>query len=411
MKKSLKSALLWNESYLWGIWLYKALNQAEIEVEPVLAEDLSEKFLEKYQVLFVPGGWASNKLQALGEKGKELIRKFVKDGGIYFGICGGAGLATCEGLGLVKIKRKKDRVPGFSGPIKVRLNPHLLWQGIKKPEFFLWWPSEFLIEDQNIKVLASFEKALPEAFSSDLSVKDFQNQWEELENLYEIKLNPERMKGSPLVVEGVYGKGKAFLSLIHFDTPYDKRGIKVFKNFARIFNLKPKEKVEKFKISYFSETQERLKERIKNFYQKSKELITLGERNFLFFRRYPFIYQWRRGIRGLEYFNLYIVLKEIKKLISSKSLSKEDLGKISQILEEVKEDFNYFYESSKKLLPRERIALNFERLTYNQTKDKALLEIREKLFGLSKSYGGLYKKILGKLDQILYLLINSPTTP
>ena len=75
MKKSLKSALLWNESYLWGIWLYKALNQAEIEVEPVLAEDLSEKFLEKYQVLFVPGGWASNKLQALGEKGKELIKK------------------------------------------------------------------------------------------------------------------------------------------------------------------------------------------------------------------------------------------------------------------------------------------------------------------------------------------------
>jgi hypothetical protein len=104
------------------------------------------------------------------------------------------------------------------------------------------------------------------------------------------------------------------------------------------------------------------------------------------------------------------VLKEIKKLISSKSLSKEDLGKISQTLEEVKEDFNYFYESSKKLLPRERIALNFERLTYNQTKDKALLEIREKLFGLSKSYGGLYKKILEKLDQILYLLINSPTT-
>ncbi|RKX61591.1 MAG: hypothetical protein DRP34_05525, partial [Thermodesulfobacteriota bacterium] len=219
MKKSLKSALFWNESYLWGIWLYKALNRAGIEVEPILAENLNEKFLEKYKVLFVPGGWASNKLQVLGKNGKKLIRKFVEDGGIYFGICGGAGLATSEGLGLVKIRRKKDRVPGFSGPIRVSLNPHPIWQGIKKPEFFLWWPSEFLIEDKNIKILASFEKALPEAFSSDFSVRDFQNQWEELENFYEIKLNPERIKGSPLVVEGIYGKGRIFLSLIHFDTP------------------------------------------------------------------------------------------------------------------------------------------------------------------------------------------------
>jgi len=107
MKKSLKSTLFWNESYLWGIWLYKALNRAGIEVEPILAENLNEKFLEKYKVLFVPGGWASNKLQVLGKNGKKLIRKFVENGEIYFGICGGAGLAISEGLRLVKIKRKK----------------------------------------------------------------------------------------------------------------------------------------------------------------------------------------------------------------------------------------------------------------------------------------------------------------
>lgn len=405
MKKSLKSALFWNESYLWGIWLYKALNQAGIEVEPILAENLNEKFLEKYKVLFVPGGWASNKLQVLGKNGKKLIRKFVEDGGIYFGICGGAGLATSEGLGLVKIRRKKDRVPGFSGPIRVSLNPHPIWQGIKKPEFFLWWPSEFLIEDKNIKILASFEKALPEAFSSDLSVRDFQNQWEELENFYEIKLNPERIKGSPLVVEGIYGKGRIFLSLIHFDTPEDKRGIKVFKNFAKIFNLKPQEEIKKLEISYLSETQKKLEKSIKNFYQKSKELIIIGERNFLFFKRYPFIYQWRRGIRGFEYFNLYIVLKEINKLISSKNLSKKDIEKIRQNLEEIKKDFNYFYKSSKELLPKERIALNFEKLTYNQSKNKILLELKKELFGMSKSYGGVYKKILEKFEYILYLLI------
>lgn len=130
----------------------------------------------------------------------------------------------------------------------------------------------------------------------------------------------------------------------------------------------------------------KLEKSIKNFYQKSKELIIIGERNFLFFKRYPFIYQWRRGIRGFEYFNLYIVLKEINKLISSKNLSKKDIEKIRQNLEEIKKDFNYFYKSSKELLSKERIALNFEKLTYNQSKNKILLELKKELFGMSKSY-------------------------
>jgi hypothetical protein len=45
------------------------------------------------------------------------------------------------------------------------------------------------------------------------------------------------MKNSPLFLEAKVEKGKAFLSLIHFDTPKDKRGIKVFQNLKEYLNL------------------------------------------------------------------------------------------------------------------------------------------------------------------------------
>jgi len=50
------AALLWDESYLWGIWLYDALLKTDISFKLIQSKDL--KNLHKYKVLFVPGGWA-----------------------------------------------------------------------------------------------------------------------------------------------------------------------------------------------------------------------------------------------------------------------------------------------------------------------------------------------------------------
>ena len=41
------------------------------------------------------------------------------------------------------------------------------------------------------------------------------------------------------------------------------------------------------------------------------DLISLGIRNFLWFWRNPVLLQWRRGVRGLEYCTLYIMINEI----------------------------------------------------------------------------------------------------
>lgn len=386
------TALLWDESYLWAIWLYDALRKSNIAFEIIKADSLDK--LDKYKVIFVPGGWAKNKLQKIGDEGCKFIKEFVKNGGVYFGVCGGAGLATEEGLGIAGIKRKKDRIPGFSGPVKVSLEEHPIWSGIKDPLFYLWWPSEFLINDKNIRVLATFDAPLEDAFSSDVPVSDFDGLWDELESLYEINLNPERMKKAALFIETEYGEGKVFLSLIHFDTPGDTRGLKVLKNVKNLFNLsdfRDKANLDN-KNTEFSSPIKRLLNQIKAF-------MNFGERNFLWVRRYPFIYQWRRGIRGFEYINLYYMIERIV----------SESGKINEVINDkiigVVPKIEEFLTFSRELLKRERISLQKGKITYNVCDDPKIKALREKLFGKHKSYGGLYKKLIEEVDEILFMLL------
>ena len=56
--------------------------------------------LDSYDLLAYPGGSALNYLQMLGTEGLDIIREFVRNGGSYFGICGGSLFATNFALGL-----------------------------------------------------------------------------------------------------------------------------------------------------------------------------------------------------------------------------------------------------------------------------------------------------------------------
>src|SRR5512146_127855 len=86
-------ALLWDESFLWGIFAYKALRSADLPFRFITSREIQGGGLRDCAGLFVPGGWASKKIKALGETGVATIRKFVSEGGSYIGFCGGAGLA------------------------------------------------------------------------------------------------------------------------------------------------------------------------------------------------------------------------------------------------------------------------------------------------------------------------------
>jgi hypothetical protein len=138
-------ALLWDESFLWGVMAWRALKAAGLSFDLLRSEDIRQGALSRYRMIFVPGGWASNKIDALGERGLERIRCFVAAGGGYLGICGGGGMATKKGLGLLSIQRRpsSERVPSFSGRIRLSLTAHVIWQDVETPVFWAWWPSQF----------------------------------------------------------------------------------------------------------------------------------------------------------------------------------------------------------------------------------------------------------------------------
>ncbi len=417
------SALLWDESFLWGLMAYKALMSCNLSFELIRSSDIKNGRLKNFRMLFVPGGWASNKIKTLGDEGINEIKKFVQKGGSYLGLCGGAGLATMDGIGLLNIKRMptRQRVPSFSGRIYLNINEHPIWQSVNldlnplsitdtkhghnSPIFHAWWPSQFVIDDKDISILARYADALPDSFSSDLNVGDIEanGRWQELEGVYKINLDPEGLKDEPAVVEGRYGKGNVILSLIHFDTPDDRNGAVVLKNIWEYLkcqgvsasghqNIKDSEILKIKGIDTI----------ISDLETAVDDLISLGTRNFLWFWRNPMLLQWRRGVRGLEYCTLYIMIKELKELIKNRQIQDQkqeiELNKIKDLLIP-------FTQKAKRLLILERLAMQNGHITYEKCSDPAINALRIELFGNSKSHGGLFKILIDNIDSLLFKLL------
>lgn len=436
-------AFLWDESFLWGLMAYKAMKANGLSFELIRAEDIKKGRLKNYAMLFVPGGWASNKLKALGDKGTAEIKKFVRNGGNYLGFCGGAGLATLDGIGLLNIKRKptKERVPSFSGRIHLNINKHPIFtdspihsprrvacgdQFTHSPVFHAWWPSQFLIEDSSLEILATYGDALPDSFSSDLNVGDVEmnSNWTELEEIYGINLNPMRLKNEPAVIEGTFGKGRVILSLIHFDTPDDENGAKVLRNLWECLvgkqsavNSQHSAKNSKLLIhsnimsnnyrrglSLFTDEAQRSRRigtvpdapSLEELESAVTDLISLGIRNFLWFWRNPMLLQWRRGVRGLEYCTLYVMVTALSGQLSARD--KEKLHRVKKLLMP-------FTEKAKQLLILERRALQNWHITYERCNDPEIQKLRTELFSSSKSHGGLFKELIDETDKLLYALI------
>ncbi|MCE5312869.1 MAG: BPL-N domain-containing protein [Nitrospiraceae bacterium] len=398
-----KAALLWDESYLWGLMACKSLSANHLPYSIIRSEDIRSGVLKDFSLLFVPGGWASNKLKALGESGAEEIRKFVKTGGSYLGICGGAGLATKEGLGLLDIARKpgSQRVPSFSGEIELQfLSDNKMWRSTKSVVFNAWWPSQFVVNDRSIKICAVFGDALPSSFSSDLNTEDVRQSgsWQELEALYEINLDPARLKGEPAVIEGGFGAGRVILSLVHFDSVDDANGAAVLKNIWLDAGISP---LERSGIS--NKITEHKNSSVSAFECLGEGLMEFGLRNFLWFRRNSMLIQWRRGIRGLEYCTLYVMAKEIAALMrriseSEQALFELEINAATKLLAD-------FILDAKRLLYLERLQMQQGLITYEKCPCAITQQMRVELFGSAKSHGGRFREVAAALDSIIFKLL------
>jgi hypothetical protein len=185
------------------------------------------------------------------------------------------------------------------------------------------------------------------------------------------------------VLEGAFGRGKVLASLVHFDMPGDRNGAIVLKNLWQYFGAGGSENKDPRRAGKPSGEPFALVEGLYNF----------GLRNFLWFRRGPLI-QWRRGIRGLEYYTLYALVKELSSCAPSPGGNE---------LKSLVEDIAVFTEKARRLLMLERIALQRgERITFSEATDPDMHKLRDELFSRSKSYGGFFKDLLNKVDALLY---------
>jgi len=69
--------------------------------------DMTRAVLARFHVVVLPGGSGSKQAAAIGAGGRRSVREFVKGGGGYLGVCGGAFLASAHyswSLGLIDTK-------------------------------------------------------------------------------------------------------------------------------------------------------------------------------------------------------------------------------------------------------------------------------------------------------------------
>lgn len=122
-------------------------------------------------------------------------------------------------------------------------------------------------------------------------------------------------------------------------------------------------------------------------------------------------------MRGLEYNTLYILIKEIAEIISNNKIlppfnsplgkgglqggvfsGDEHMARISDLLVP-------FVEKAKRLLVLERHAMQKGHITYEKCDDPEIQKIRTELFSNSKSYGGMFKKLLDEIDRVLFEML------
>ena len=114
--------------------------------------------------------------------------------------------------------------------------------------------------------------------------------------------------------------------------------------------------------------------------------------------------QWRRGVRGLEYNTLYILIKEMAEIIKRRNAEHITLN-TDKRLEKMRIMLEPFLEKAKRLLILERHALQKGHITYEKCDDPEIKGIRSELFSDSKSHGGMFKELVDEIDKQLFVLI------
>jgi hypothetical protein len=428
-------ALLWDKSFLWGYLAVRALRDLGFTFDLMSAEGVRSGALSSYQLVVVPGGWANLKSEALGPKGRNELRRFVRRGGSYLGLCGGAGLAlrVDEGLGLLPVARKPvtERLPNCSGSIRVRRSGnHALWCGLPdEVSFQIWWPSQFhVLEPETVQVVGCYQEPEEDFCVSDLNVVQTQAagiDWRLLERDYEINLDPRILFGEPAVLEGRFGAGRVLLSYPHLETPGDAQGNLALFNvwYDLLASAAPAQKAPAVEppLPCFDPESVTLLQRIA---EEAEELVVLGERLGLWGWRNPWLLQWRRGVRGAEFGAVCLLLRGLREHAEGCLGARHYPPEISLTVQGLGKMWRSFKARAHLLLEAEAQGLTGREKDRPQEFRASIHALRMEIFNCvdcygSKSYGGLYRPLLDVVDSLLFRSLRAgrrvsrrdPTTP
>lgn len=411
--------ILWDESHLWGLLVWRALEAMKLPYCIVRGEEIAQGLLScnPPALLLTPGGNARLKADALGSKGIEEIRKYVANGGKYLGFCGGAGLGLTgpNGLNLCPWERAKftNRLQHFvSGHLhssigaRISHSTDLVPDNFpEKPELPVWWPAKFSPkENTDVEILASYETPSDDFWIADLPLNTLPpgtfNEWEAL---YDLKLRPEFLEGQPCILTGKYGEGRYVLSYTHLETPNSPDANKwlahiivtltegaVTAEQTLVTDWNPSKEIPQW-------TDKKLLE-AKGIFD---DIVTIGKNHCLFFERNSWLIGWRAGIPGANLNNLY------NGLCSAVSMPPTPAAEAywASVSDEFMHNLTLFYEGVKGYLLAERLAMTLSKTFPETVSTESLRNQRAALFGPPMASGGVYLELLQTLDHLIYLVL------
>src|SRR5215204_243032 len=100
--------------------------RADLQVSKLKGAEIANGALKDFDVVIFTGGSAHSQADTLGDKGRQEVRRFVKEGGGYVGICAGAYLACSGfdwGLGVLNAKTVSSKWQRGKGHVQIELTP------------------------------------------------------------------------------------------------------------------------------------------------------------------------------------------------------------------------------------------------------------------------------------------------
>lgn len=407
--------ILWDESHIWGLLAWRAVEAMGLPYRLVRGEDIAHGLLScnPPALLLVPGGTARLKADALGENGMEAIRQYVAGGGSYLGFCGGAGLGLSgeRGLGLCPWGRASftDRMQHFvSGHVHATIKtPHPLTPGAlgASPALPIWWPGRFAPEATgDVEILASYTHPGDDFWVADLPLDTLPpGTFAEWEALYDIRLRPTFLEGQPCILHGKSGKGTYTLSYTHLETPGSPEANRWFAHLVHELShgmlTAATPEVGEWDLSALPTLWD--DPALVRTRELMTDIVTTGTNHCLFFRRNAWLIGWRAGIPGANLNNLYAAICTVAACQPTQAA--QDYW--HTVSDSFVQRLLLFHQGVTGYLLAERLAMTLSKTFPETVSRQSLKEQRAALFGPPMASGGLYNELLEILDKLVFLCV------